>query len=412
MMKINLIVLSTLLITFAFDVNMASAQFIEKIPKIKIGKSEKEQPKNKEATTETGKTNTPRTNTPRTNATAAGPIYKPQRPTSVPVFLKNSVYVQAITHDQYWKAPNQRNYSSWVPRLRFSYFYNNDRALSYTVDYFNPDGSSWYSEKLEQGFSGADRTVSYQSPSPYGGVLDTKSTVGTGIYGFKVTDDDSKEVLYQGKFKVGKFSRAQSPQEKNKADFYVDHDWLMPFAMIGFHHSLDTVGGMEPEVSVWIKGPVDAKELEGRVFYKGQQIASTREEASGVSDYDERASGYAVAFAPQNYWKRWQFGWNNLRFDNNGTFNRDYYPKAHYADKNPGEYVVKIYRNGEQIRELSFEIGADGRIVVPAYMNQFFLPYYRVILPAKVIGASEKWNATAWKSEAFYGNPPSGFMAQ
>jgi hypothetical protein len=408
MMKINLIVLSTLLITFAFGVNTASAQFIEKIPKIKIGKSEKEQPKNKEATT----TEKARTNAPKTNATAAELIYKPQRSTNVPVLLKNSVYVQAITHDEYWKAPNQRNYSSWVPRLRFSHFYNNDKSLNYLVDYFNPDGSPWYSEKLEQGFSAADRTVTFQSPSPYGGVINTKSTVGTGIYGFKITDEATKEVLYQGKFKVGKFSRAHSPQEKNKVDFFVDHDWLMPFGMIGFHHSLDTVGAMEPLVSVWIKGPVDAKELEGRVFYKGQQIASTKDEASGVADYDERASGYAVAFAPQNFWKRWQFEWNNLRFDNNGSFNRDYYPKAHYADKNPGDYVVKIYRNGEQIRELGFSIGADGRFVVPAYMSQMFLPYYHIILPVKVLGTGEKWNATVWKNEAFYGNPLSGFTAQ
>jgi hypothetical protein len=403
-MKKKSIILLTFLIILAFGLKPASAQFIEKIPKIKIGKAEKEQPKIKD---------TPTTDKVSSKASTAKHIYENQRPTEVPVLLKNSIYVQAKTHDSYWKMPNQKNYSSWVPLLRFSQFYNNDKTLNYTVDYFNPDGSLWYSEKLEQDRQAADRTVMFESPSPYAGVLDTKSTAGTGVYSFKITNQDSKEILYQGKFKVGKFSRAYSPQEKNKVDFFVEHDWLLPFGMIGFHHSGVEDGGMMPLISFWLKGPVDAKELEGRLFYKGQQIASTRDDdgASGVSDYDERASGFAAAFAPQNYWKRWQFQWGNFRFDNQGTFNRDYYPKALYADKNPGDYLVKIYRNGAPIRELSFAIGPDGRLVVPAYSNQIFLPYHRIILPVKIIGA-EKWDAAAWKTDAFYGNPLAGFAVQ
>jgi len=61
---------------------------------------------------------------------------------------------------------------------------------------------------------------------------------------------------------------------------------------------------------------------------------------------------------------------------------------------------------------LSFAIGADGKIVVPGYMDQMFLPYYRVLLPAKVLGTSEEWDVNAWKSEAFYGNPLAGFAVQ
>ena len=404
-MKGNLAIIFAFLIVIAIGWSAASAQITINLPKIKIQKPDKEQSKTKETTTtEQGKTKT----------LSSENIYKSQRPTAVPVLLKNSIYVQAKTHDEYWKMPGQRNYSSWVPLVRFSQFYNNDKSLNYAVEYFNPDGSAWYSEKLEQGFSAADRTVSFQSPNPYGGVLDTKSTVGTGVYSFKITNQDTKEVIYQGKFKVGKFSRANRPEEKNKVDFYVEHDWLLPFGMIGFHHSDIEVGGMMPEVSVWLKGMVNREELEGRVFYKGQQIASTKDTdgASGVSDYDERATQYAPAFAPNNIWKRWQFQWGNFRFDNNGTFNRDYYPKAHYADKNPGDYTVKIYRSGTQIRELNFSIGADGKFVVPAYTNQIFLPYHRIVLPVKIVGTTEKWDASVWKTDAFYGNPLTGFAVQ
>lgn len=394
---------------FTFGLSAVPAQITIKLPDISINGKR-------------GKTGEPVTNGKNTETTSQGQpknadgknIYPPQRPTGTPVLLKNSVYIQAVTHNEYWKMPNQPNYSSWVPRVRFSHFYNNEKALNYTVEYFNPDGSVWYGDKLEQGNSAADRTVLFQSPSPYGGVLDTKSTAATGVFSFKITDQDAKQVIYQGKFKVGKFGTSHNPREKNKADFFVDHDWLMPLGMIGFHHSLDHVGGTPPEVSVWLKGPVDANELEGRILYKGQQIASTKDTdgASGVSDYDERASGFAAAFSPLNYWKRWQFQWGNFRFDNNGTFNRDYYPKAHYADKNPGDYTVKIFRNGTQIRELNFTIGADGRFAVPGYSSQIFLPYHRIILPVKVIGTAEKWKADDWKTDAFYGNPLTGFAMQ
>ena len=418
-MKKNFIVMCALYTVLAFGLTAASAQILDKIPKFKIGKTEKEKGKDastKDATTKEVTTkdasNIETSSAGRHNRAGAELIYKPQRPTNVPMFLRSSVYVQTVIKDEYWKAPGQRNYTSWVPKIRFNHFYSNEKELNYLVEYFNPDGSPWYSEKLEQDRQSAERTVLFQSPSPWGGVIDTKATVATGVFSFKITNQDTKEVLYQGKFKVGKFSRANRPDEKNKFDFFVDHDWLMPFAMIGFHHSLDEVGAMPLLVSVWIKGPVDASDLEGRVFYKGQQIASTKDGESGASDYDERASGFAVAFAPQNYWKRWQFQWNNLRVDNNGTFNHDYYPKAHYADKNPGDYTVKIYRNGEQIRELGFAIGADGKIVIPAYMNQIFLPYYRITLPVKVFGTGEKWNLTAWKNEAFYGNALTGFAVQ
>ncbi|MBC7899848.1 MAG: hypothetical protein H7070_07305 [Saprospiraceae bacterium] len=344
------------------------------------------------------------------------PIYVAQRPTDTPVLLKNSVYVQAITHNQYWKSPNESNYSSWVPAIRFESFVNHKKTLNYAVEYFNPDGSAWYSEKLED--AGVKQ---FQSERPNGGVLDTKSTVGTGLYSFKIRDQETNEVIYQGKFKVGKFSTASRPQEKNKFAFFVDHDWLMPFGTVGFREDFDEIGYTEmPVVSVWLKGyGVTAGELEGRLFFQGRQIASTKEideksgRIGGPSDFDERAPEFAASHSPLNYWKRWQFQWESFRFDNDGSgFKRESFKKVHYADKNPGDYVVKIYRNDTQIREMNFSIGPDGRLVVPAYTNHIFMLYHTIVLPVKVIGTSEKWNTTSWKTDALYGNPISGFAAQ
>lgn len=405
-MKRDLKTMFAILIIFALGSIAASAQFNIKLPNIKkaevkTDKQEKEQSKTKDSNT-TGEV--------KTKTLDSKLIYAPQLPTNVPMFLRNSVYVQAKTTDEYWKMKGQKIFSSWVPLIRFNQYYNEEKTLNYTVEYFNPDGSLWYSEKLESSGRNADRTVLYQSPSPYGnGVLDTKSTNGTGVYAFKITNQDTKELLFQGKFKVGKISRAYSPQDKNKFDFFVDHDWVLPYAVIGFHFSLDEVGGMPPEISVWLKGEVEASELEGRIFYKGQQIATTADGGGGANSEEDRRSEYAPAFAPDKTWKRFTFTWRNFLVDNNGTFNRENFPNAFYADKNPGDYTVKIYRSGKQVREFSFAVGADGKFVVPSYMKEVTLPYYRILLPVKNTDPTEKWDAAFWKTDAFYSNPINGF---
>jgi len=216
-----LIAAITFLMVFIFGLIEVSAQFNIKIPKIKIDKPEinikkpdiKKPDTKTNDTTDIGKINS------KNNDSKL--IYAPKRATNVPVLLKNSIYVQAITQDEYWKMPNQK-YSSWVPVIRFSHYYNNEKNLNYQVEYFNPDGSAWYSETLKQSSRiAADDTVLFESLDPFSaGIIKNKSTAGTGVYSFKITNQDTKEILYQGKFKVGKYSRANRPDEKNKAGFY------------------------------------------------------------------------------------------------------------------------------------------------------------------------------------------------
>ncbi|MGD9562393.1 MAG: hypothetical protein AB7F88_10495 [Pyrinomonadaceae bacterium] len=402
----NIITTLAFMTAVTLGAQAAAGQFTIKLPDVSI----KGKPVKTDGRKNSGNDDTTRKNTGAGDKTPDGNVtYPAQRPTGTPVLMKNTLYIQAITHNEYWKMPKERNYSSWVPKLRFSHFFDNGRKLNYTVEYFNPDGSAWYSEKLEQSSRIAgDRTVLFESPSPWGGVIDTKSTAAVGVFGFKITDDDSKEVLFQGKFKVGKFGTTYNPREKHKAGFYVDHDWLMAFGRIGFHHSVSEIGGMPLLVSFWFKEPVEAAELEARVFFKGNQIATTANNGGGVGSFEERYADAAPAFAADKVWKRWQFQWTNFLVDSNGTFNRANFPEAFFADKNPGEYTVKVYRAGAQVRELTFTVGADGKFVVPAYSSQVFMPYYRLLFPVKTAGA-EKFNANAYKTEAFYGNPLKGF---
>ena len=48
---------------------------------------------------------------------------------ATPRLVKDSVYVQAETTKEYWKAPGQKGYHSWAPKVRFDLFYNHQRAI-------------------------------------------------------------------------------------------------------------------------------------------------------------------------------------------------------------------------------------------------------------------------------------------
>jgi hypothetical protein len=98
-------------------------------------------------------------------------------------------------------------------------------------------------------------------------------------------------------------------------------------------------------------------------------------------------------------------------YQNGISSNLDNFPDAFYADNNPGEYTVRIYRKGLQVREVKFIMGTDGKLVDGGYAKPIFLTKYRVIVPVKIMGP-EKWDLTSSKTDAFYGNPLTGFIMQ
>ena len=405
----NIFLMCLVLLTTGVCGTEISAQFPIKIPK--INKPKVEPPKTGgnqpggDATKSEAKTPSKTSNSKQ--------VYEHQKPPVKAAFVKNSLYIQAESHQQYWKMPKERKFSSWVPKIGFDvYVHRDSEGFDYTAEYLNPDGSLWFSEPLRIGTYAADKTIKLSSE--YGKtqeMLETKSTNAVGTYGVKITHKNTGETVFQGKFKVGKF-QSEHQSGKNDFDFFVEHDWMLPFGYVGFHHSaLNTdSGGFEIIPSVWLKGDLADGDLEGRVFYQGKQIASTKDgKGSGVNDSGDRTSKYGIYFKDTHYWKLWNFQFNNLRVDNGGNFNHDYYPEATYADKNPGEYTVKILHKGAEVRELKFTVSADGRIADGGFGKQVFMPNYKVIVPVKVIGTSEKWNQTAWKTDAFYGNTLTGF---
>jgi hypothetical protein len=90
--------------------------------------------------------------------------------------------------------------------------------------------------------------------------------------------------------------------------------------------------------------------------------------------------------------------------------------EQHVADflpeSKPGEYEVKVLRDGDLARSAKFAVGPHGRLVDNGITQKNNLGGLAMILPVKVLGTGDgTWDATSWKSDAFYGNPLNGFVA-
>jgi hypothetical protein len=76
---------------------------------------------------------------------------------------------------------------------------------------------------------------------------------------------------------------------------------------------------------------------------------------------------------------------------------------------NPGDYEFKVLWNNHLARAIKFTVASDGKFDNGiATANK--LGSNRVIVPVQIIGDQDgAWDKTAWKTEAFYGNPLTGF---
>ena len=80
--------------------------------------------------------------------------------------------------------------------------------------------------------------------------------------------------------------------------------------------------------------------------------------------------------------------------------------------KNLGEYEIKILQNGKLARTAKFTMGSGGKLVDTGIGRQSALGTGRIVVPVQVVGDQDgTFDRNAWKTEAFYGNPMTGFLA-
>ena len=288
----------------------------------------------------------------------------------------------------------------WYPNVKFEVAYAGEARPRYKAEYFLPTGAPWYNETLEKKW---DEPL-YLMESPYDSEKAAKAIPTDGLFGIKITDMRDNSTAFQGKFRVIKYTPANVRTPKD-ADYYVDHDWFLP---IGYTHVEYGRDQAHPSIRMWFKGVLRTDDFEARLFHNGQQIASTDAGGRVGTAGDRRFPQYA-GNDPALNWQLMEFSWPSKFIFIVQEVAREYTANENkkFLNQMPGEYTVKVYYQGEQVRETKFKI-ANGNFADVGVSLPHGLKTYRPLLPVRVMGAVDKWNPTRWKTEAFYGNPPAG----
>ena len=343
---------------------------------------------------------------------AARPTISARTSQSGPTLLKASLIVRANRLLHYWKVPEQDNYWSWMPEMSFVVTGPINTGSAFFIDFTNEAGAPWYTVECETPSIDATRWQKIGTPAITTHV-DKRSTLATGVFGFtirlKSELSGTNEKVFSGKFKVAKFHIGNSlPAFRNQFEYYVDQDWNLPIGYLYFNTPADP--NMPPlKIAMWFRGELDNTKVAAYLFYNGKQIASTKEQ-SGSAAYDSAV--FANSHEGNTRWERWNFAWGLVRGWNTDTSSANNTSQIFFLNKNPGEYEVKVLRDGELARSAKFTVGPDGRLVDNGIAQKNNLGGFAMILPVKVIGAADgQWDANAWKTDAFYGNPLAGFAA-
>lgn len=381
---------ATIAIIHLFFTGMALTQFPIKLPKIKV-----EKPKEQGGELAVAKS----------SGSSGFDVLSPPRADSSPRFLRDSVEISVRNESRYWKAPKQDHYHSWIPTVSFDIFFDNSVNLRYDAEWTNPDGTPWFREPLRHGNSGADQTV--RISSAFSQEFDKVSTAATGIYGVRIVNTKTNETIFQGKFKVAKMQLfAGDPRYKNAFLFYVDNDWLLPTGYVGFQYNDSFESQLKPNVYTWFKGNLDGKDMEARLYFGTEEIAST-DSGGSIIPLIKRGEGCYEKPEMCSY-SLWLFNWEKFMVENEAS-QRERFPKAIFSRDKPGEYTAKIFHRGTQVRELKFTIDQKGWIARNAWSDQMYLTNFKIAVPVKVMGTIDKWNAATPKADAYYGNPLTGF---
>lgn len=328
-----------------------------------------------------------------------------------PTLLKSTIVVRANRLVRYWKAPEADNYWSWMPETSFVVMGPVATGSAFFIDFTNEAGAPWFSVECYTEAIDATRWQKITTPA-ITTHIDKRTTLATGTFGFSIRLKNelsgANEKLFSGKFKVSKFHIGNNlPAFKNQFEYVVDQDWNLPIGYLYFNTAADQ--NLPPlKVAMWIRGELDASKIAAYIFHNGKQIGSTKEQ-TGSAGYD------AAIFANSHEgtrWERWTFSWGLVRGWNADTTSANNTSHMFFLNQNPGEYEVKVLREGDLARSAKFTVGPDGRLVDNGITQKNNLGGLAMILPVKVLGTADgKWDPMAWKTDAFYGNPLSGFVA-
>jgi len=328
-----------------------------------------------------------------------------------PTIDKTSILVVPRRQTGYYDKDNMRVDSwGWIPQFNFRVNGPIESGGVLEVELATPDGKPWLKFDC---VSGAINEYQWWQVDRCGmDIAEEKAAKQVGHYGFKINLRNelkgTAQNLFNGKLKIGRV--ITDTTAKDHFEFYVDYDWYLPIAQVYSRDHVDYIGNMEEAsplvVSLWFRGRID-EGLVGYLFYKGKEISNTASTVTGsLLDEDYVSTFDWSPFA----WSKKKFMFTNTLVYNRSAYN--HYPDAFRMDKNPGEYEVKVLRNGKLVRALKFTVGMDGKITDNGIAYQNALGNRRMIVFAQITGdeGGTKPDLEAWRTGAFFSNTLKGLQ--
>jgi hypothetical protein len=144
----------------------------------------------------------------------------------------------------------------------------------------------------------------------------------------------------------------------------------------------------------------------GKKFYEGMEVGK----ASCDSEVENTTTHYVEESLPQKAkWARVRCSFPNVKGQDKTGEGPGMFGPPHVLAVNPGDYEFKLLWNNRLARSIKFTVAPGGKFDNGiATANK--LGSDRVIYPVQIIGDQDgQWDRAAWKTDAFYGNPLTGF---
>jgi hypothetical protein len=334
-----------------------------------------------------------------------------------PTIAKDSVQINAFTLSSY-----KKNFKifSWVPRMAFRVNGPIASGSQLYAEFTIPGQGPWV--KFDCQTEETQKGRWWKTECGARDVPEDKGSTYTGpvTFAIKLRNElaGADSTLFTGRIKVAKaHSNETGPDYVNHFVYYVDDDWNLPIGYV-FYTADDLKAWDRPKFNVafWVRGDptnfqphlfYQGKEV-GKMFYQGDEVGK----ASCEAELEKETTQYVDDSLPQKAkWSRVICDFNNVRgWDKTGEGPGMFGPLYSLA-ANPGEYEFKLLWRNHLARAIKFTVAADGKFDNGiAAANK--LGSNRVIVPVQIIGDQDgQWDHAAWKTDAFYGNPLTGFTA-
>jgi hypothetical protein len=393
----TMIAITILMLTAA---TAAFAQF-PKLPKVKDIVPKTTGPATVGSTAGQGGTQTTASNNPTAASTEAS-------------ILRRTLNVKPRRFGRWWRNPAAAEpvYDTfcWAPEIEFSIYGPVASGSQIYVEWDKADGTPWFTQRMSTPTLAADYydEVKHVEDLSFDALEKKAITTPAGIFPFRIKLKNAlagtEQLLFAGKYRMENYIPDQKiPEYKGKKDFYSNEDWRIPMAWLWLN-PIKNEDAPILNAQMWFKASENSDKFEAFLFYGGKQIL-----ASLAMSADETLNNGDDA--RQNRYSLRTFYFSTVRGFNKAAY-PEQYQSSFFQDKNPGEYEIKVLRNGELSRSFKFNVSPEGKVVDNGIAKNNKVGGMRWIIPQKIHGSADgTWNKSAWNTDAFYGNPLNGFTA-